>query len=311
MTAAGDGKSATTASANSSAEKQVSGPTTESSSVTAPSASPAINDPLKLKLAAARRAGRKGASYRIPSAAELQRTRRWLAQLLAAPSAQAGPDGFSSERVAAGQLLIHHPRRVGAGALVLSTPATAPWLVEVPHSYFDRRTLEVGLAVFQQMRARALLVNTVHRGVRQSRDGGERRSSSASDMAQAPQSYFQTAHEALLAASPRVVTVQFHGFADASAPGVDVIVSAADTSANIAELAASLERLELGAVKRYPEQVAVLGGTTNVQARSCRARKLPFIHVELSATLRDRLHGDDALLRRFAQAFAVIVPKRQ
>ncbi|WP_437961895.1 hypothetical protein WME76_21120 [Sorangium sp. So ce119] len=54
-------------------------------------------------------------------------------------------------------------RRRGAAAVVLRTGAAAPLIVEAPHTFFDRGTLPVALAVFDAQRARALVVNTSHR----------------------------------------------------------------------------------------------------------------------------------------------------
>lgn len=54
-------------------------------------------------------------------------------------------------------------RRRGAAAVVLRTGAAAPLLVEAPHTFFDRGTLPIALAVFEVQRARALLINTSHR----------------------------------------------------------------------------------------------------------------------------------------------------
>ncbi|WP_438013697.1 hypothetical protein WMF18_22480 [Sorangium sp. So ce315] len=54
-------------------------------------------------------------------------------------------------------------RRRGAAAVVLRTGAAASLIVEAPHTFFDRGTLPIALAVFEAQRARALVVNTSHR----------------------------------------------------------------------------------------------------------------------------------------------------
>ncbi len=38
-----------------------------------------------------------------------------------------------------------------------------PLIVEAPHTFFDRGTLPVALAIFEAQRARALILNTSHR----------------------------------------------------------------------------------------------------------------------------------------------------
>ena len=53
-------------------------------------------------------------------------------------------------------------------------------------------------------------------------------------------------------------------------------------------------RAALGAerVRVYPDDIKILGGTTNTQAAACREAKAPFIHLELSASLRNSITED-------------------
>jgi hypothetical protein len=185
--------------------------------------------------------------------------------------------------------------------------------VEAPHTFFDRGTLPIAATAFEAMSARALLVNTVHRysALRERPEGMDERGDedeaaakrSASDVAHAPSSFFQAAHEALLEGVPGIWAIQVHGFHDAAAPGVSVIVSAAGTRADAAG-AASACRTRLGddGVKAYPTEIGILGGLTNVQARSSARAGAPFYHVEIGRSLRDRLGADAAARRRFAEA---------
>ncbi|KYF70946.1 hypothetical protein [Sorangium cellulosum] len=81
----------------------------------------------------------------------------------------AAPPGFALRAVPGRDLWVlseepkEKKRRRGAAAVVLRTGAAAPLIVEAPHTFFDRGTLPVALAVFDAQRARALVVNTSHR----------------------------------------------------------------------------------------------------------------------------------------------------
>ncbi|HTN90285.1 MAG TPA: hypothetical protein VL242_41705 [Sorangium sp.] len=94
----------------------------------------------------------------------------WVAAVgLAAQNGQpppAAPPGFALRPVPGRDLWVlsdDGPRRRGAAVVVLRAGPAAPLVVEAPHTFFDRGTLPIALAVFQAQRARALIVNTSHR----------------------------------------------------------------------------------------------------------------------------------------------------
>jgi hypothetical protein len=64
-------------------------------------------------------------------------------------------------------------------------------------------------------------------------------------------------------------------------------------------------------VRIYPDQIRVLGGTTNVQAQDSRRLRSAFYHLELSASLRGRLTSDKALTLRLVQALGAGVARSQ
>jgi hypothetical protein len=263
-------------------------------------------------------------AYRAPTEAEERAYGAWVSAAIraareGAPPPEGAPEGFLLERVAGAPhlwLLAERQRdRRGAGAIAIRAGRARELAVEAPHTFFDQGTLGIAAAVFETWKARALLVNTVHRysALREQagspgRAGGEAGDEegakrSASDVAHAPRSFFQVGHEALLGGVPGLWTVQLHGFHDGAAPGVSVIVSAAGTIADAAG-AASACRARLGdnGVRSFPGEVSILGGLTNVQARSSARAGSPFYHIEIGRSLRDRLGKDAAARRRFAEA---------
>ncbi|WP_437751656.1 hypothetical protein [Sorangium sp. So ce1389] len=116
---------------------------------------------------------RKGGRHLIaepPDDAEDVTYVAWVAAAgLAAQSRQpppAAPPGFALRPVPGRDLWVlsdDGPRRRGVAVVVLRAGPAAPLIVEAPHTFFDRGTLPIALAVFQAQRARALIVNTSHR----------------------------------------------------------------------------------------------------------------------------------------------------
>jgi hypothetical protein len=257
--------------------------------------------------------------YKAPSEAEEQVYRAWVSAAIRAarteaPPPESAPEGFALERIEGAPqiwLLAEKQRdRRGAGAIAIRSGRARELVVEAPHTFFDKGTLPIAATVFETWSARALLLNTVHRfsELRERPDEGSgdeeaaaRRS--ASDVAHAPRSFFQAAHEALLEVVPGIWAIQIHGFHDAKAPGVSVIVSAAGTRADAAA-AASACRTRLGdeGVRAFPSEIGILGGLTNVQARSSVRAGSLFYHIEIGRSLRDRLGADAAVRKRFAEA---------
>lgn len=259
---------------------------------------------LDRRIAESRKGGRRDVAYRKPTATEQNAYFAWIGGRGADPP----PAGFA--RASLGSLVVLHERddaRRGAGVVVLNGGSASSIVVEAPHTFFDGHTLPIALAVFRECRARALLVNTVHRFSEARErddddDDDEGSAHSESDVAHAPESFFTEAHKAL-AGSP---SVQIHGFADAKSQGHAAIVSAAGTSFDVTPVVRALTPILAlyGAVAAYPTDVRILGGTTNVQAGSSRTAGLGFVHIEISRSAREALANDSALRQRFGRAIA-------
>jgi hypothetical protein len=259
---------------------------------------------------------RQGGVTRVPylagSSDELESYRGWLnAELRFAtqgvPPQVPPPVGFRSMALDEwGQVLAEELQsRRGAGAFVLRTGAARPLLIEVPHSFFDEGTLDIGLQAFVSSGARGLLVNTVHRyrvPIEPADAGAPGAGSSPSDLARAEASFFLTAHAACVDALLALEVVQLHGFADAAVPAVDVIVSAAGSRADPVSAARALERALGIRAAAYPTEIRVLGGTLNRQAKYSIAAGGSFLHVEMSRSVRDQLTANPARLSLFIEA---------
>lgn len=256
------------------------------------------------------------AAYVAPTPAESDLYRSWVGHLSTSlldgrlPTREA-PSGFIGRVLEGGRVWLLSEvsgQNRGAGALALRVSADAPIVVEVPHSFFDEGTLPIGMAVFEELRGLALLVNSVHRGgagPEEQRLERARSGTSESDVAHQPSSFFHQAHLELGRAWPKAHVVQLHGFRDEKVPSAKIVVSAAGTGAAAAPLARALnEAFGVGTARLYPEEVDQLGGTQNAQAEANREENRGFIHLELAASLRTQLTRQKTLQERFAQALA-------
>lgn len=261
---------------------------------------------------------RKGdGDYLAPSAAELTDYVDWFAHLSTAIDkrrlpTRGAPDGFFGRFVDGGRLWVMAERKQakrGAGVLVLRADTSSQVVLQAPHTFFDSGTLPLALTLFDELGARALMLNTVHRagnaGSKEERASRVRSGQSTADLAHVAGTYFQAIHESMLEQWKDMHFIQVHGFRDEQAPGVSVIVSAAGTRFDPLPVARALnDSLGAGAARIYPEEVKKLGGTTNLQARASKAKDRGFLHLEISSSLRTRLEREETLRRQFADALA-------
>ncbi|MCA9542388.1 MAG: hypothetical protein KC620_26005, partial [Myxococcales bacterium] len=149
---------------------------------------------------------------------------------------------------------------------------------------------------------RALFVNTAQRY-----GYGPPVEHSPADVCHRPEHLFNAATWLAARALSPVQVVQLHGFDAESVPeGVMAILSEGrpqPASAALSEQAARLKGAFSGDVRRFPDDITVLGGTTNVQGRLLAG--LPgvrFVHVEMSVALRARLRKTAAARNALAEA---------
>ncbi|WP_212844102.1 hypothetical protein [Catellatospora sp. IY07-71] len=173
--------------------------------------------------------------------------------------------------------------------VVLVDRSTAPRVVvEVPHPGFDVNTDDLGLEVARSTPGAVLLIAGAHRQTA----GGD------GDVAHNDGSVFHTmADEFARGGLPQV---QLHGFADRNLEGADAVVSAgsADVTRDARRLAALLDQAGIAACRAWAQRCGRLEGTTNVQGQSAARLGTPFIHLELSWSVR----GDQSRLLAAAKA---------
>ena len=157
-------------------------------------------------------------------------------------------------------------------------------VIEVPHPGSDRLTARLGLELFHAVPSAALLVAGTHRNA----------ADNAADVAHRTDSLFHAFAQTL--ALPEL---QLHGFAAATAPGTDAVVSPG--AGEQAELHRRVEK----ALQQHGFRVGHherLAGRTNVQGIAAAAQGRPFLHLELSPPLR--IHHRAAVVGAVAKAVA-------
>ena len=181
------------------------------------------------------------------------------------------------------------PRR-GWGAILVD-PEGDDVLVEVAHPGSDLKTPEVGVAVFRETRARALLVAGAHRYAWKD---------ARCDAARAPGTPFDLAHRALL---PARCVIQPHGFhrEGEDYPAIVLSAGAAPPPPALAAVRRGFEeaRFEAG-LWEGDDRYRSLAATKNRKGVSVRETGGLFIHLEISRKLRE--NGDER--RRLAAVLA-------
>lgn len=187
--------------------------------------------------------------------------------------------------------------------------ARIEYLLEAPHSRFDRHTGNIALSLFIEVDTRpvrALFINSVHRYVHAdgTRTKREQPSANPADAAHRDDHPLARATARVLDDHP-LALVQLHGFEqDAEFNDPDVIVGSGRheptraTQATLERLRAAFPELRIG---HFGVDAKRLGGTTNVQGHAARNARRCFVHIEASEALREQLRSDRGARRRFAK----------
>lgn len=184
---------------------------------------------------------------------------------------------YDVEELARGSALRPEDAALAPYGVYVHRPSGRALLVEVPHPFSERLTVEAGARLAETLDARDLLVAGAHR-----------RAGSDTDVAHAAASVFETVHRQALSADATVV--QLHGFDPANHPGLsaDVILSSGtpDPNAPVTALEATLVAAGFDVCVYDGTACAGLAGTTNQQGRSAREAGAHFVHIEIALPVR-------------------------
>jgi hypothetical protein len=198
-------------------------------------------------------------------------------------------------------VLVEHQRPDGSwphgwGMYIVDPEAQRDVVVEVPHPVADMDTEIIGAQLFRALGAADLFIAGANRDA--DRDG-------SSDVAHAEGSAFDALHRAAL--TPASTTIQIHGWDASSHPEIDAEVAVSSGSVPPGPLAVAIANALTNAGIRAclydGVHCVALGATTNVQGASARAAGAPFVHLELSSTLRAK----PRLVARFVDVVAATV----
>ena len=164
-------------------------------------------------------------------------------------------------------------------------------VLQSPHSFYDIGTGQLAAELMADSNIRVLMVNNRHRHAVTTESGRH----PPSDLAHQTDSWFHALTLGALDAMDQPLLVQLHGFdrRTVNDTTVDVVASCGMSSCPLV-LAAIVAALADGVpdmgVARYPADISVLGGTTNVQGRALAGRpEAGFLHLELSPEARKAL----------------------
>lgn len=178
------------------------------------------------------------------------------------------------------------------GAYLIDLTQPVKQLIECPHPVYDSNTEVMTLELWRRLPGSLLMLAGAHRTAPAA--------TNLADVAHQTGSLFhQVAAELSSYGLPQL---QIHGFADASEPNFDVIVSSGDANENeaIKRLAKQIEATGLRVGRNWDATATTLTGTTNTQGDLALANGTVFIHIENNNTLRT----SSALLTKWYGALA-------
>lgn len=144
--------------------------------------------------------------------------------------------------------------------------AISKLVVQAPHPVSDQQTEFQATDIMTKEQARILMIAGAHRNTNAQLVDGDR----AADVANFAGSIFQAIHEVIISDTSLVI-LQPHGFADATEPNYNVILSQGETTSSqqVKDMADGL--LHLGFIVQVYDGTGVLGATGNAQGKATRA----------------------------------------
>jgi hypothetical protein len=193
------------------------------------------------------------------------------------------------------------------GTYIWSPDATSDLVVQSPHTVSDWRLTEISTHLFQQADAQALMLAGAGRWA-----GGdtELKSTDPADVANFVHgpTVFQEVHESLLE-RPGAYVVQLHGFDHEGEADIVVSSGDADPSPWVRELASAYSDLDLpNGVRLFANEGGSadteLTARQNPQGVTAGRAGVPWVHVELSRSVRSNDSMLEALIRATAEGQA-------
>ena len=170
-------------------------------------------------------------------------------------------------------------------------------IISVPHRFYDKHTLTIGTALFQQV-CQLLVTNTQHR---HSAEPG----AASMDYSKQLVNIHNAAIQGYTSLYPNTKVFQIHGFSrnkrsTTAGKNSDIILSQGHSNdVKLWQMQACFAAIGYR-TKVYPQQVTELGGTRNV-LHGLGIRPHHFIHIELSYQVRKQLVSNQQQLQQFSE----------
>ncbi|MGB3438370.1 MAG: hypothetical protein WBA97_06410 [Actinophytocola sp.] len=242
------------------------------------------------------------APYRPPGSAERRRLLSALRALEAGEPAHAADEarelgytvrtGVDEKTGRPFGLAVNPADERGWGWYLVDLSAPVRLAIEVPHPGSDLHTEEIGLALYQAVPGSVLAVAGTHRRV----------GDDAGDVAHRTDSMFHAVAGEF--AERGLPQVQLHGFHDDNLPDADVVVSpgAGDAGDTVRRVAEGIDDEDFQVCRSWRRDCGRLEGTTNEQGRDADRQDTPFVHVEISRSVRDDHDAWSSLVRAMAES---------
>ncbi len=165
----------------------------------------------------------------------------------------------------------------GWGRVYVDLSGAVRWMVQVPHPRSDLYTELIGADLFARVPGGVLVLAGAPRDAARGR---------TADMAHRSRTVFNAVCDVLV--DRRIPALQVHGFADASSPGHDVVLSTgpAGRTPTASAAAGRLTAEGFRVCRAWSHDCGQLEGRTNVQAGAAADLDVDFLHVENSHALR-------------------------
>lgn len=183
--------------------------------------------------------------------------------------------------------------QTGKGVYVFNTSKPSALVIEAPHHPSDKYTGPLAVQLMEEGYGLATALNTVHR--------------KKANFTRESISYFNAFTEAFGEAYSQGTIIQLHGFdGELHDTATDLILSATTLSPPplFYVYAECLRKLPIQ-VSLYPQEIKILGGTKNINAKKFRAisNNGLFLHLEMSVSLREKLKKNQNFRKTFFGCF--------
>ena len=146
------------------------------------------------------------------------------------------------------------------------------------------------------------MLNTLHR-YKASEEETENFTFHPADVAHNDKHLFEAVTEGVAEADKKLFFVQCHGFESGTSGGTpDLLISDGTPEKQLwSKTLFDNLKIDTFKIEIFKNSALKLGATTNVQGKFLRSLNLPFLHLEMSLSLREKLSENEALIDKLSE----------